>query len=68
MHKKPHLPEKQCKHCGLNFTWRKKWERSWAEVKYCSERCRREYKPANTPGDDTRALKSSECLNPRSAS
>lgn len=40
MHKKPHLPRKLCQHCGLPFAWRKKWERSWAEVKYCSERCR----------------------------
>nr|WP_233702410.1 DUF2256 domain-containing protein [Duffyella gerundensis] len=27
--------------CGLPFTWRKKWERCWDEVRYCSERCRR---------------------------
>ena len=24
-----------------NFVWRKKWEKVWDEVKYCSERCRR---------------------------
>jgi hypothetical protein len=24
-----------------SITWRKKWERCWDEVKYCSERCRR---------------------------
>ena len=23
------------------FSWRKKWERCWDEVKYCSERCRK---------------------------
>ncbi len=23
-----------------NFTWRKKWEKVWNEVKYCSDRCR----------------------------
>ncbi|MCA6329365.1 MAG: DUF2256 domain-containing protein, partial [Phenylobacterium sp.] len=23
------------------FAWRKKWEKVWDEVKYCSERCRR---------------------------
>lgn len=44
MHKKPHLPQKPCQHCGLPFAWRKKWERVWAEVKYCSERCRREHR------------------------
>jgi hypothetical protein len=39
MHKKPHLPEKVCATCGRPFTWRKKWEKNWAEVKYCSKRC-----------------------------
>jgi hypothetical protein len=38
---KSNLPVKNCPVCGLSFTWRKKWERSWDEVKYCSERCRR---------------------------
>ena len=51
MHKKPHLPEKRCTHCGLPFSWRKKWEKSWAEVKYCSERCRRESKRAGSSRD-----------------
>jgi len=41
MHKKPHLPEKVCPVCERPFTWRKKWEKNWDEVKYCSERCRR---------------------------
>jgi hypothetical protein len=39
--KKQHLPEKTCVVCGLPFTWRKKWAKNWEEVKYCSERCRR---------------------------
>ncbi|MEM9400573.1 MAG: DUF2256 domain-containing protein [Verrucomicrobiota bacterium] len=34
-------PEKICVVCGFPYTWRKKWERCWDEVKYCSERCRR---------------------------
>jgi hypothetical protein len=42
MHKKPHLPQKVCLHCGRPFAWRKKWARDWADVKYCSERCKRE--------------------------
>jgi hypothetical protein len=37
---KSDLPSKQCATCGRPFTWRKKWERVWAEVKYCSDRCR----------------------------
>ncbi|WP_081451501.1 DUF2256 domain-containing protein [Achromobacter piechaudii] len=36
------LPEKICLHCGRPFTWRKKWERAWDEVRFCSERCKRE--------------------------
>lgn len=37
---KQHLPEKVCVTCGRPFTWRKKWERVWDEVKFCSDRCR----------------------------
>ncbi|MBX7230167.1 MAG: DUF2256 domain-containing protein [Burkholderiaceae bacterium] len=40
MQKKCNLPTKVCAKCKLPFTWRKKWERVWEEVKYCSERCR----------------------------
>ncbi|MFZ9718089.1 MAG: DUF2256 domain-containing protein [Chitinophagaceae bacterium] len=39
-HKKPFLPQKTCLVCGRPFAWRKKWEKNWEEVKYCSERCR----------------------------
>lgn len=38
--KKQHLPEKTCLACGRPFTWRKKWERVWIDVKFCSDRCR----------------------------
>jgi hypothetical protein len=38
--KKQHLPEKPCAACGRPFTWRKKWERVWEDVKFCSDRCR----------------------------
>ncbi|MCZ8188007.1 MAG: DUF2256 domain-containing protein [Beijerinckiaceae bacterium] len=40
--RKVHLPEKPCAHCGRPFTWRKKWERVWDEVRFCSDRCRAE--------------------------
>ncbi|WP_082057781.1 DUF2256 domain-containing protein [Novosphingobium sp. P6W] len=40
MHKKPHLPTKICAACGRPFAWRKKWERDWEHVKFCSDRCR----------------------------
>lgn len=38
---KVHLPQKVCQVCGRPFAWRKKWERCWDEVRYCSDRCRR---------------------------
>ena len=37
---KPHLPAKVCATCGRSFAWRKKWARSWDEVRHCSDRCR----------------------------
>ncbi len=36
------IPEpKTCVACGRTITWRKKWERDWDAVKYCSKSCRR---------------------------
>lgn len=40
MVKKGDLPRKTCAHCGLPMVWRKKWEKVWDEVRYCSDRCR----------------------------
>ncbi len=37
---KASLPSKPCAVCGRAMTWRKAWARNWAEVKYCSDRCR----------------------------
>jgi hypothetical protein len=39
--KKEHLPQKKCLVCQRPFSWRKKWEKDWENVKYCSEKCRR---------------------------
>ncbi|WP_127121599.1 DUF2256 domain-containing protein [Chryseotalea sanaruensis] len=39
---KSYLPQKVCVVCQKPFTWRKKWEKNWEEVKYCSDRCRKE--------------------------
>lgn len=39
--KKANLPTKKCAKCGRDFTWRKKWEKVWNEVKYCSDKCRK---------------------------
>ena len=38
------LPSKVCAGCGRPFAWRKKWERVWDEVRFCSDRCRRDKK------------------------
>jgi hypothetical protein len=40
MIRKSDLPTKTCTTCGKPFTWRKKWEKVWDQVKYCSERCK----------------------------
>jgi hypothetical protein len=41
VHKKTKLPQKTCPICLKPFAWRKKWEKNWDEVVYCSEKCRR---------------------------
>lgn len=32
---------KTCRSCGRRIEWRKKWERDWDQVRYCSTACRR---------------------------
>lgn len=44
-------PDKTCSTCGRRIEWRKKWERCWEEVKFCSDACRR-----RKPGDVARSL------------
>ena len=39
--RKENLPTKVCPVCNRPFAWRKKWEKIWAEVRYCSDKCRR---------------------------
>lgn len=39
--KKENLPSKICLACQRSFTWRKKWEKVWEDVKYCSDKCRK---------------------------
>ena len=38
---KANLPSKPCSVCRREMTWRKAWAKNWADVKYCSEKCRR---------------------------
>ncbi len=33
--------EKLCARCGRRFGYQKRWRRSWDEVRYCSDACRR---------------------------
>ena len=40
MRKKPDLPSKTCAACKRPFVWRKKWQRDWDNVRFCSDRCR----------------------------
>jgi len=39
-HSKALLPQKMCLVCQRPFSWRRKWQRDWEQVKYCSKRCR----------------------------
>jgi len=47
---RPALPTKDCVVCGRTITWRKKWERDWEQVHYCSDGCRRR---ASSPSAST---------------
>ena len=55
-------PEKPCAHCGRRITYRKKWAKTWDEVKYCSDACRKARKSA--PRDEDALL---ELLRTRGA-
>lgn len=33
-------PPKLCATCGRTITWRKKWERDWDNIRFCSDACR----------------------------
>ena len=46
-----HPPPKTCAACGRSIEWRKKWERDWEQVRYCSDHCRKAQ-----PGEQGRAL------------
>lgn len=38
---KQSLPSKPCLACGRDMVWRRAWARNWAELKVCSDACRR---------------------------
>lgn len=33
---------KTCASCGRRIEWRRKWERDWAQVRFCSAACRQQ--------------------------
>jgi hypothetical protein len=35
------LPSKPCLACSRPMSWRKRWAKTWDQVKFCSEACRR---------------------------
>jgi hypothetical protein len=45
------LPQKICTTCARSFTWRKKWEKDWESVKYCSDKCRKDSKTKKHESD-----------------
>lgn len=49
MKKKRDLPEKICPVCNRPYQWRKKWEKMWNEVIYCSDKCRKNRNKAHFP-------------------
>ncbi|WP_211348722.1 DUF2256 and DUF3253 domain-containing protein [Nocardioides litoris] len=55
---------KTCQSCGRRIEWRKKWERDWDQVRYCSDACRR-----RKVGPTDRALEASilDLLSQRAA-
>lgn len=55
-------PTKSCAVCGREIEWRKKWEKNWDEVKYCSDACRSKKSKVKSDGFEERIL---EILNSR---
>ncbi|WP_281825395.1 DUF2256 domain-containing protein [Jannaschia rubra] len=47
--RKGDLPTKICAACGRPFAWRRKWQRDWEAVRYCSDRCRSARPPRSAP-------------------
>ncbi|MCE2679517.1 MAG: DUF2256 domain-containing protein [Burkholderiales bacterium] len=39
---KSFLPTKTCVACQKPMTWRKSWEKNWEQIKFCSDRCRKQ--------------------------
>lgn len=55
--KAPPKESKICVCCGRVIEARKKWEKNWDQVKYCSEKCRRTKIPTHLENDILLLLK-----------
>lgn len=60
-------PEKICHHCGRPFQYRKKWAKTWDEVKFCSDRCRSEGRGAGKKESELLQYQILQLLKQRSA-
>ncbi len=60
--RKQDLPEKVCESCGRPFAWRKKWERVWDQVRYCSDACRK--MKGGSPTADTARRRAPAAVGP----
>ena len=38
---KANLPVKSCAACARPMQWRRAWAKTWREVRYCSDACRK---------------------------
>lgn len=38
---KNNIESKICESCGRTIEYRKKWEKDWANIKYCSDACKK---------------------------
>jgi hypothetical protein len=43
---------KPCAVCGRTINWRKKWERDWPSIRYCSDACRKRAKAQSSQAVD----------------
>jgi hypothetical protein len=56
--RKGDLPTKVCVACGRPMAWRRKWALNWAQVKFCSDACRRGTPRGAVAGGQSGARKS----------
>lgn len=47
------MEDKICKVCVRSITWRKKWEKNWDSILYCSDACRRSKSSLKLPHEES---------------